>query len=51
MDGRPVHLAAATDPLATAVAAHDRKLAVLAAQTRLLSGAMGLLVTVLIAVY
>ena len=30
---------------------HDRKLAVLAAQTRLLIGAMGLLVTVLIAVF
>ena len=30
---------------------HDRKLAVLAAQMRLLFGAMGLLVTVLIAVF
>ncbi len=30
---------------------HDRKLAVLAAQTRLLISAMGLLVTVLIAVF
>ncbi len=30
---------------------HDRKLAVVAAQTRLLIGAMGLLVTVLIAVF
>ena len=37
--------------LAKAVAAHDRKLAVLAAQMRLLFGAMGLLVTVLIAVF
>ena len=39
------------DALSTAVAAHDRKLDVLAAQVRLLIGAMGLLVTVLIAVF
>ncbi len=37
--------------LAKAVAAHDRKLDVLAAKTRLVFGAMGLLVTVLIAVF
>lgn len=39
------------DALSTAVAAHDRKLDVLAAQMRLLTGAMGLLVTVLIAIF
>ena len=33
------------------MAVHDPKLAVLAAQVRLLTGAMGLLVTVLIAVF
>ena len=37
--------------LARTVAAHDRRLDVLAAQMRLLIGAMGLLVTVLIAVF
>ena len=39
------------DALATAVAVHDPKLDVLAAQVRLLIGAMGLLVTVLLAVF
>ena len=37
--------------LARAVAVHDRRLAVLAAQMRLLFGAMGLPVTILIAVF
>lgn len=39
------------DALVAAVAAPDRKLDVLAAQMRLLVGGMGLLVTVLIAVF
>ena len=39
------------DALTTAVAEHDRTLAVLAAQMRLVIGALGLLVTVLIAVF
>ena len=39
------------DALAEAVAGHDRRLDILAAQMRLVIGALGVLVTVLIAVF